>query len=381
MRGVSPYSGDLYEAIMEESAAGGECQVTVMDFASAMPGALYPGGRLSQGCAGREIAWWNPFSWLRVASGPQSVVHLQYWTFVLSPYFLLIAFFCRIKGKRVVVTLHNPAAHENLWVFDFTERIFLKLADVLIVHGERGRGSLYRRFGSSLKARTCVVPHGVSDSAPVKFGRDAALILLDLPRDCRCICMFGNLRGYKGVDILLAAWSEIEEDFPDVTLVIAGRLWGESRGLRGFVSRILGLGKEAEKIRKALALPRPGRVKLVNGFIADKEIDALISVSEFAVFPYKKFSSQSGAASRAAGHGCPVLVSDVGELPTLAIADDWIVDPGDITGLAVAMRSHLVCSKNLRDAQRKKVASFSWRRVAKAHLDVYAGAASGRWRT
>ena len=129
-------------------------------------------------------------------------------------------------------------------------------------------------------------------------------------------------------------------------------------------------------MRAALAAPAlNNRVHLYEGFQPEANIDALIKLSELAVFPYIYFASQSGAACRAAGRGCPVLVSNVGGLSDLAINTQWVVEPSDVKGLVSALYKMLtLCPKQLRlnrEIQLERVQHFSWAHVAAAHAALY----------
>ena len=59
-----------------------------------------------------------------------------------------------------------------------------------------------------------------------------------------------------------------------------------------------------------------------------------------AVFPYRPELDQSGALLRALGAGVPAVVYDVGGLaePVRRFGAGLVVEPGDVDGLAAALR-------------------------------------------
>ena len=161
--------------------------------------------------------------------------------------------------------------------------------------------------------------------------------------------------------------------------MIAGRLWSGGGLAARTVARVLGTAGERARIAAAMAHPAlAGRVHLREGFLADAAIDALLRASALAAFPYERFASQSGAASRAGGQGVPMIVSDVGGLPRLAIGAEWIVPPGDAAALAATLDARLAegPAPDARARQLAALSEFAWPRVAAAHVAVYRSAAS-----
>jgi len=292
----------------------------------------------------------------------------------MASYLAPLARMARRAGKRIIVTVHNPATHEVLrWTGPF-ERWLVAQADALVVHDARGALVLQDRFGIAAD-RIRIIPHGIMVRAAPELpdATDFARINLDPKR--RYVCIFGNLRGYKGIEVLLAAWTQVAARLPDVDLVIAGRLWAGHMGLGArLIARLLGTDRDAARLRCALDAPDlRSRVHLREGFQPDADIDALLRVSDLAVFPYVRFASQSGAACRAAGMGRPVLVSDVGGLPDLAIDRSWIVAAGDVGALSAALLDRLG-SPGLRESRQRQidhVKCYDWANIAASHAGLY----------
>jgi len=367
IQGLSPY-GDALAAAIE---AQGQIALTRVGYRSAFPSLLHPGvGGASP--ADEGLHWARPASWRRIARQPAALLHIQHWQPVLASYLLPLVRMARGAGKRVIVTVHNTAPHEAVPGIGWIEDRLLRAADVLVVHDLRGQERLRARLGPRPDIR--VIPHGVA-VGPLAGSTATATPPFGLDPMRRRICLFGNLRGYKGVPALLEAWRRIEGRHPEVDLVIAGRLWAGGGMVSRGIARVLGSAQEASRIRRGLADPAiRDRVVLQEGFVPDADIDALLATSELAVFPYERFAGQSGAATRAAGAGCPVLVSDVAGLPMLAMAEDWIVPPGDVGRLAEQLSTHLASgvARNLRAAQRARVDAFRWEAVAGLHAELYA---------
>jgi len=370
VRGVSPYGDALKSALQNE--AGDSIQA--VDYYAPYPAIMHPAGRDIPAGPGK-LHWANPLSWYRVACLDTDILHMQHWVAPMAGYLAPLAAMAKHQDKRIVITCHNPAAHESLPGMEFIENRLLNRADAIIVHDKRGANILGKRIDCS-KHPVHVIPHGIDvrEFPPAATQDDYTRFGLDPGR--RYVCIFGNLRGYKGIDILLKAWIHVSRRLPEIDLIIAGRLWtGQSRSWSKLSARLLGTGKEGRRLHELLARPElAGRVKLHSGFQSDENIAALLRLADCAVFPYVRFSSQSGAACKAAGMGCPVLVSDVGGLPDLAINQDWIVSPGnsgELASVLIGKLADIPLMQAARQCQLDRVRSYDWSNVAKTHLQVY----------
>lgn len=370
IRGLSPYA----DALQTHLANVHGLELEVVDFRSAYPSLLHPAER--GGIQGHgELHWARPLTWVRVARRPADVLHIQHWAAPLATYLWPLAAMARHYGKRVVVTVHNPRSHEAAGRFGFFEDRLLRSADALVVHGQIARQDVARRLGASSPPVT-VIAHGVNPLPSPVRARVGDYQYLGLSPDRRYVLLFGNLRGYKGVDVLLAAWAKARRDLPNVDLIIAGRLWGGNGGLlRRLAARLVGTASEADRLRDNLKYPDLlHNVTIREGFQSDAEIDALIRISALTVFPYRHFSGQSGAACRAAAMGRPVLVSRVGALPDLTIDDTWQMWPGNVDELAHKLIEKL-CDPAIAIAAAVKqldtIRACDWRNVARQHMRLY----------
>lgn len=374
VRGLSPYADALLQSLGDVAGVS----VEPVDYKSPYPAFLHP-AEAGSASSPRGLSWCSPASWWRVASRPADILHIQHWAPPLASYLWLLAHMARQNGKRVVVTVHNPAPHERAGVFSSFERRLLRSADILLAHGSTGCDVLRERLGDGAPAIRCIA-HGLHVAAAPILPTPDDYRQLKLDSAHKYVLLFGNLRGYKGVDALLDAWRLVQPQRRGVRLVIAGRLWdGRSKWAARLAARVLGTASDARQLRDRLSsAAEAGDVIVREGFQTDADIDALIRVSEFAIFPYLHFAGQSGAACRAAAMGCPVMVSRVGALPDLAMDESWVLEPGDREGLAVHMRAKLG-SSGVLDAARVRqldaVRRHDWKNIARDHAEIYRGLA------
>jgi glycosyltransferase involved in cell wall biosynthesis len=367
------YSDELWDALQRIESV----RVNQLDYVSLYPGSLTPAvGQTELVGDAAVIHWASPASWRVAAKSCHSIAHLQYWSLPTSHALASVAKHLRALGKRVVLTVHNPSPHECIPGFSLWERRLLEHADAIIVHSDSGKRSLMKRYPRLNADGIQVIPHGIAFRAEIGLS-EADFRRAGLPPDRRYVLMFGNLRGYKGLTVLLRAWRELIARETETDLVIAGRLWSGGRGLLStLVAHLLGTRRVAYELKTLLkdeTLSR--RVIFKEGFIEDEEIDALCRIADLGVFPYERFSGQSGAATRAAGWGLPILVSDVGGLPDLVPSASCVVQPGDVHQLSERLLSLLADQTELGELRRQHkshLASAAWEHVAKQHAMLYA---------
>lgn len=332
VRGVSPYVDSLVEALKGIAVLEND----VLDYKSMYPRAIHP-ARVS-GVGPGKLHWAQPWTWW-VKERPD-VVHVQHWTVAMAPMLIGIVQMLRMRSVPVVLTIHNPVAHENNPSFGL-DRFLWKLCDRVIVHGPRGRAVLERAGVDPHRIE--VIPHGIMTGRTPSFSRRTDEVIL-----------FGNLRGYKGVDVLLDAWPSVAERLPGVRLRVVGRIWDR---------RLL----DHQSLNRS-------DIRLDAQFVGDQDLVEIVSQATLAVFPYERFSSQSGACCFAIGNGTPVLVTDVGELPMIAGEDAAVVRPGDSKELAdriIGLMSDPAARTGLAERQARNADRMSWPVIAKMHSQVY----------
>lgn len=346
-RGVAGYTRGLLEGL----DANGDADIEFIDFTSLYPAKLYPGGDPEDRGAGRPtfnnvqqrviLAWYNPFSWIWAGlTFRGSVLHAQWWSYVLAPVYLTILALARLRRRRVIVTIHNVRPHEGGRIGRWLNEAVLRLAHHFIVHVEQNAETLTSVYPAS-EGHITVVPFGMVPAGEnMKPSKRAACEDLRLPVDVPVILAFGNIRPYKGLDVLLRAVRQVIDAGQDVKLAIAGEPWGD-------------FGKYQALIEE---LDLNGYVQTRLEYVSEPTVQALFAVAAVAVFPYTSFDAQSAAAAVAVEFGVPLIVSDAGGLAELVDDPRAIVPANDAPALATALQAVLA-----DDHLRAKLASDSQR--------------------
>jgi glycosyltransferase involved in cell wall biosynthesis len=167
------------------------------------------------------------------------------------------------------------------------------------------------------------------------------------------LLVFGHVRSYKGLELVLEAVAELATRGTDARLTVAGQFW---EPLEPWEQRINHLG---------LA----GKVDLRNGYVPDDDLDDLFASHHLVVTPYRS-ASQSGVIPLASSAARPSVVTPVGGLPE-QVTDgvDGVVAAGvSPTALADAI-AHAATSLDALSSGALR-SSASWEDVAAAVINA-----------
>jgi glycosyltransferase involved in cell wall biosynthesis len=239
-----------------------------------------------------------------------------------------------VRGLPLALMIHDPRPHLGsarrplrlrLWQWLWVSR-----ANLLLVHSE----ALAPVVGARKPVRA--LPHGASvRRAPAAAPSRPTVVL------------FGRLEYYKGVRVLLAAMDLVWEARPETLLVIAGQ------------------GPELEVV------PRDPRIEVVAGYVPEADVERLMERASLVVLPYLE-ASQSGVGVQAIGRGIPIVVTDVGGLPDLALDSTFVVPAGDAAALARALLRHLDHAVAIRERTLAQARDLvGWDCVAHKALRIY----------
>jgi glycosyltransferase involved in cell wall biosynthesis len=294
---------------------------------------FYPRSGSIQNDALRRVARTleHPLGMRSLLSRPADVLHLQW---LAAPELDVVVFRPR---RPLVFTAHDliprrTAGRTGLW-----RRLFARF-DRIVVHSERGRATL-TAFGVD-PARVRVVSHPVFRSDPPRAD------------DGRTVLAPGVIRPYKGIADAVEATLAVDR----AHLLVAGDPRIQLDGLRRAAGR---------------------RAEWRLGYLGPRELERALSEATVAVFPYRAELDQSGALLQALGAGVPAVVYDVGGLGEVVgrFGAGRIVPPGDVEGLAAALRELLDDPEALaaaREGADRAREELTWDAAATAHRALYA---------
>jgi glycosyltransferase involved in cell wall biosynthesis len=298
---------------------------------------------------------------VRFLVSPPDVIHVQFlpmlkWRLPADFWFLE---FCRKRGSKIVLTVHDLLPHDTGETFKQT---FVKLyqgVDRIICHSSHIQTRLEAEF-SVRRDKISVIPHG-------PFFYDLTQTSSELiPRSIGAtpgrvdILWQGIISPYKGVDLLLRAWQMVEAHGGEFWLVIAGT--GAPELLDQIRAQVNGLGLK--------------RVTLQLRFISTRELVALYRTAAVVVYPYRAITT-SGALATGLALGKAIVASDLPVFRELLTDREnaLLIDPQNTEEFAGALLE-LAQNAELRNrlASRVREMNFgdqSWLSIARKTLDAY----------
>jgi len=276
-----------------------------------------------------ELSWARPDSWWRVGRRLREVdvivvVHVV--PQVVPAHLVLTRAARRRRGSRprVVGVVHNVLPHEAQPGADLLMRRFFSALDGTVVHSAE-QGVLAEGLGAQHVEVARLPPHLPGGPPVPRPPHDGPARLLTL----------GLVRDYKGIDLVLEGLQYV----PDVTLTIAGELWGAA----------------GERVKMLAADPLIAeRVHLQPGYVPADRIAPLLAQHDVLMLAYRSATSSQNVLL-AHHHGLPVVVSRVGTLPdgVREGVDGLVVEPDDTGSLVAAL--HRIANRDFLERLRDGV--------------------------
>jgi len=296
---LPPYRGgisDFSELVV--SAMEQQYDLKAFTFKKQYPNFLFPGktqlslNKLSKSYP-RIVSGFNPLSYFsavrQLKKSSPTIFITNYWMTFFAP---MNVFFSKSFKKDClkIAIIHNLIPHEKRFFDTFFNRIFVKSYDGFIVLSESVKKDL---LAIDPTAKHCLLKHPSYNQFGDKIAREEAAAALGLDPTKKILLFFGLIRNYKGLDLLLQAFSNLNKEF---ILLIAGEVYGDEITYTNLISK-----------------SKNNNIHFVNKFIDEQDVKLYFSVADLCVLPYKS-ATQSGIQALANSFCLPVLISNVGGL-------------------------------------------------------------------
>lgn len=317
-------------------------EVVIYTFTLQYPNFLFPGKtQYSTGTAPenlkieRKVSSVNPFNWLKIGRELRKLkpdfLLFRFWLPFMGPCFGSIARLVKKnKHTKVIALIDNIIPHEKRTGDKPFTNYFLKPIDGFITMSSVVQKDL-EKFDQG-KPRFNTV-HPIYDNFGAIISREKALTALNLDPNFRYLLFFGIIRDYKGLDLLLEAFSKINRKELGLKLLVAGEYYANEDKYQQLIT----------------SLKLNDDVIVVNNYIDDKEVGNYFCASDLVAQPYKN-ATQSGVTQIAYHYETPMIVTNVGGLPEMV--------PNQKVGYVVEVNSIDIKEAIEKFYQENKIAEF-----------------------
>jgi len=306
--GLATFNQRLCKQFIDE---GHEC--SIYSFSLQYPSFLFPGTtQYSTEPAPTDMEIYSvinsvhPLNWWQVGNvlnrmRPDIIV-VRYWLPFMGPALgTILRRVRKNKHTRIVAITDNIIPHEKRpGDIPFT-RYFLGSCDAFITMSEKVMNDL-RQFEKTKPAQQ--VLHPLYDNFGDPVSKEEARKKLGIDMHDKIILFFGFIRKYKGLDILLEAMplvnSTTNNKQQTIKLLVAGEFYEDAKP---YQEQIKQLGIQDDLI-------------LRTDFIPDSEVKYYLCAADAVIQPYRS-ATQSGVTPLAYHFEKPMIVTNVGSLPTL----------------------------------------------------------------
>jgi len=322
--GISDFS-ELVVSAMEQL-----CDLKVFTFKKQYPDFLFPGktqlshNKFSKSYP-RIVSGFNPLTYFsavrQLKKSSPTIFITNYWMTFFAP--MNIFFSKSLKNECLkIAIIHNLIPHEKRFFDTFFNRIFVKSYDGFIVLSESVKKDL---LAIDPTAKHCLLKHPSYNQFGDKIEREEAAAALGLDPTKKILLFFGLIRNYKGLDLLLVAFSNLNKEF---ILLIAGEVYGDEITYSNLISK-----------------SKNKNIHFVNQFIDEQDVKLYFSVADLCILPYKS-ATQSGIQALANSFCLPVLISNVGGLAEDIIDEKNGFILNDINPLAIQNKIEEIFNEN-----------------------------------
>ena len=247
---------------------------------------------------------------------------------------------------------------------NFTE-IQYALSNHILVHTEKMKEELASEFGIS-PGKVSVIPFGINNTVPnTSLSTMEAKRQIGVSSSDKTVLFFGNIAPYKGLEYLIAAFTEIAPEDESYRLIIVGN----PKRCEDYWEQI--------QLTIACSGVRDRMIERIE-YIPDEETELYFKAADVLILPYTRVF-QSGVLFLGYSFGLPVIAADVGTLKEEIIdgKTGFVFRAQDPSDLAKTIRRYFASELfNQLESRRSKIKQYanerySWSKVAAITTSVY----------
>ena len=223
----------------------------------------------------------SPFNWFKVAkkiiSEDADLIVFDWWHPFFGPALGTITRLIKKKYKdKILFITENVVSHESNRIDKLLTKYGLKHAAFYLSLSAKVANEL-QTFSKGRKIFRSELPVYDCYQSKTAFDLQGMRTQLGIPENSTVLLFFGYVRKYKGLDILLKAMPSVLKKHPDAYLLIVGEFYDKPDSYFEIINK--------NNLND--------KVKLVNSFVPNEDVEKYYAVSDLVILPYRS-ATQSG---------------------------------------------------------------------------------------
>ena len=360
--GLASFDELFCEALNKE---GHQCEI--ISYSLQYPNFLFPGSTQYHvnGTAPKNITIHtlinsvNPLSWFKTASfikkqKPDFII-FRFWIPFMGPALGTIARLVKKQNIKVLAITDNVIPHEKRLGDKQLASYFIKGCDAFVTMSKAVMNDLEKFTNTSHKK---YLLHPLYTAFGDKIPKQEARLKLNLKQDDRVILFFGLIRKYKGLDLLIEAFSLLKAN-PHNKLLIAGEFYEDKQPYFDLISKY--------KLEE--------QIMLLNQFIPNDDVKYYFSAADIVALPYRS-ATQSGVTQVSFHFEVPTLVTNVGGLGEIIPHNvaGYVVEPNP-QAIASSLEDYFENNKEqaFTEGMKQEKQKYEWSIFVNEIITLYNG--------
>jgi glycosyltransferase involved in cell wall biosynthesis len=360
--GLASFDELFCEALNKE---GHQCEI--ISYSLQYPNFLFPGSTQYHvnGTAPKNITIHtlinsvNPLSWFKTASfikkqKPDFII-FRFWIPFMGPALGTIARLVKKQNIKVLAITDNVIPHEKRLGDKQLASYFIKGCDAFVTMSKAVMKDLEKFTNTSHKK---YLLHPLYTAFGEKIPKQEARLKLHLKQDDRVILFFGLIRKYKGLDLLIEAFSLLKANSHN-KLLIAGEFYEDKQPYFDLISKY--------KLEE--------QIMLLNQFIPNDDVKYYFSAADIVALPYRS-ATQSGVTQVSFHFEVPTLVTNVGGLGEIIPHNvaGYVVEPNP-QAIATSLEDYFENKKEhtFTEGMKQEKQKYEWSIFVNEIIALYNG--------
>ncbi len=297
------------------------------------------------------------------------IIHFQWLDRFFFTDRILLPVIARLRGHKVILTVHNVNAGQrdkkDSFYNRFTLHMLYNLCNHLIVHTVKSKNELVEEFNVK-PGKISVIKHGMNNMVSTKgFSQEVSRTDLEIGHSKKVILFFGNIDFYKGLDILIESLNYLSANLKEeINLLIAGN--SKSKDYLRLIKEQI----ENSALKKQI-------IAHIQ-FIQDQDIEKYFMAADCIILPYREIY-QSGVLFLAYNFGLPALATKVGNFENDIIPGKtgFLIREIEVISMAECISAYfksplyLNLTVNRNNIREWAYSQFSWELIGQETYNLY----------